>query len=96
MKDKFMMLVLCGVISVCSSAISMVVYHNFFAVKIVAADTSGFLNQIREDYLNRKITPKELEQKIEQVIGTIRQQPQNKIILSSDVVLSKNVEIIKP
>ena len=96
MKDKLRLMLLCGVISICSSIISVMVYHHCFAVKIVAADTTEFLQQIRTDYLDNKLTPKELEQKIEQVIGAIRQQPANKIILSSDVVLSKNVEIIKP
>ena len=96
MKDKLRLLLLCGVISICSSIISVMVYHHCFAVQIVAADTTEFLQQIRMDYLDNKLTPKELEQKIEKVIGAIRQQPANKIILSSDVVLSKNVEIIKP
>ena len=96
MKDKLRLLLLCGVISICSSIFSVMIYHHCFAVKIVAADTTEFLQQIRMDYLDNKITPKELEQKIEKVIGAIRQQPANKIILSSDVVLSKNVEIIKP
>ena len=83
-------------ISICSSVLSVTVYHKWFAVKIVAADTSGFLKQVRADYLNREITPKELEQRIEQVIRLIQQQSENKIILTSDVVLSKNVEIITP
>jgi isochorismate synthase EntC len=96
MKDRLKLLLLPSVISVCASILSVATYHHFFAVKIVAADTTEFLQQIRSDYLDNKITPKELEQKIEQVIAAIRQQPANKIILSSDVVLSKNVEIIKP
>ena len=96
MKDKLTLLFLCGVISICSSVFSIMIYHHYLAVKIVAADTTEFLQQIRTDYLDNKLTPKELEQKIEQVIEAIRQQPNNKIILSSDVVLSKNVEIIKP
>jgi hypothetical protein len=37
-----------------------------------------------------------LEQRIEQAMGLIRQQPANSIVLTSDVVLSKNVKIIAP
>ncbi len=96
MKDRLLLVILCTVISICSSAISVTAYHKWFAVKIVAADTTGFLKQVRADYLSRKITPKELEQRLEQVVGLIRQQPGNRIILTSDVVLSKNVEIITP
>ena len=62
----------------------------------VAADTAGFMRQARTDYLNRKITPQQLEQRIEQAMGLIRQQPANSVVLTSDVVLSKNVKIIAP
>lgn len=96
MKDKMGLVLFCMLISCGSSLISIAAYHHLFAVKIVVADTSVYLKQVREDYLSRKITPKELEQKLEQVVGLIRNQAQNKIILTSDVVLSNNVEVITP
>ena len=42
MKDKLRLLLLCSVISICSSIISVMIYHHCFAVKIVAADTTEF------------------------------------------------------
>ncbi len=96
MKDKMRVLIFCGLISCGSSLLSIVLYHHFFAMRIAALDTSAYLKQVREDYLSRKISPKELEEKLEQVVGLIRNQPQNKIILTADVVLSKNVEVITP
>ena len=96
MMNRLTLLILCTVISIGSSIVSVTVYHKVFAVKIVAAETSGFLEQARSDFLNKKITQKELEQRIENVFGMIRQQPENTVVLSSDVVLSKNVEIITP
>ncbi|MFZ5572892.1 MAG: hypothetical protein ACOZF0_21035 [Thermodesulfobacteriota bacterium] len=96
MKDNLKSVLLCLLISLGTSITSIAAYHQWFAVRIVAADTSGFLKQVREDYLNRNITPKELEHKLEQMIALIRQQPDNKIILTADVVLSKNVETVTP
>ena len=96
MKNRFTVVLLCAVVSICSSVICVAAYHRYFSIRIVAADTSAYLEQVRIDYLNRRITPAELDQQIENVIAILRKQPENTIVLSSDVVLSKNVEIITP
>lgn len=96
MRNRLLSIAVCAMVSICSSAAAVAIYHHWFAVRIVAADTAGFMRQARADYLNRKITPKQLEQRIEQAMGLIRQQPANSIVLTSDVVLSGNVTIIAP
>ena len=65
------MIAVFAVVSICSSVITVAIYHHRFAVRIVAADTAGFMQQVRTDYLNGQITAEQLEQRIEQV-GRVR------------------------
>jgi hypothetical protein len=94
MKVKQVVLIICLCFFV--SAISITGYHNFFALKIVALDSTLYLQKIQAEYAKGAISKTEVDKRLESLSTVIKDQPANRVILMSDMVVSKNVKRIKP
>ncbi|MEM4134387.1 MAG: hypothetical protein QXV73_04245 [Candidatus Micrarchaeia archaeon] len=70
------------------------IYHNYFAVKIVAFDLKGYIWGLRDMYINGKINDEQLKQSIDMAEKAVTTLSKNKVVLLGDVVLTKHVEKI--
>jgi hypothetical protein len=84
--------IICMIISV----ITVVAYDRLFAQKIVAIDTTEYLQKVQSEYLKGKMTDDDMNTQLEVLREMIKKQPRNRILIVSDMVVSKNVETLKP
>ena len=86
-----------GVFLVCMivSVSSIFIYDNYFATKIVKLDMTQYINDIQKKYMAEEITMAEVDKRLAKMKNIIESQKPNKILILSDMVVSKNVETIK-
>jgi hypothetical protein len=94
---KKLAIVVSGICLCCLiSFLSIITYDRFYALKIVAIDTTPFIKKIQSEYLKGGMTEAELDKKLKGLLAIIESQPKNQVILMSEVVVSKNVKKYQP
>lgn len=70
-----------------SSAVSMYVYHRYFAVKLITVDLIDFYSKQKDRYVEGKVDNEWLKKKTDELAEKLRSYPKNTVFLTSDVVL---------
>lgn len=83
------------VISLAVSAITIKIYDDKYAQKVVAVDIKGYVAKQGEDFMAGKITEEQFRQKFDHLQKVVEAIPSNKVVLMGDLVV-RNVENIKP
>ena len=82
-----------------SAAVSICTVHYYdthYATKVVTINASGFMAKIKERILNQKIDGNAIDRELVKLDNLIKAQPDNTLVLLSDVVVSKNVKALQP
>lgn len=86
--------------AVVTIVIMAVIYHQYFAVKIVAVDVKGYIQEQQDLYVAGKINDAQLNanlDKMEALVLSLRDsKSDNIVVMTADVFLSKNVKVIRP
>ncbi len=80
------------------SALMLLAYDYYFAMKIVAvdfSDVSEYMAQLRTQYAKEEIGEEELHQGLEYVKQFLEQIPDNYVVLREEAVL-KNAQTMRP
>ncbi len=77
------------VISILFSVLSVLIYDQLFATKIVALDFRGFIAYQRELYTTNKITDEQFRQNVDNLEKAILGTPKNHVIIMGDAVLGR-------
>lgn len=88
-------IVLCLMVSVATSAMTLWVYDRKFATKIVSYDLKGYVEQQALDFAAGKITQEQSTQNIIKLGETMKNVPANIAVITSDVAV-RNIEPLKP
>ncbi|MBU1171313.1 MAG: hypothetical protein KKD44_17280 [Proteobacteria bacterium] len=91
-KQLTLTVLICLVVSIAS----LYTYHRFWSLKIVAIDTRPYLAKIQTEFMNGDISESELDQRLLSLADVIKNQPENHVVLISEMVVSKNVKRIEP
>lgn len=81
------------IVSIACSALSIFIYDQFFAQKVVAFDLKGFIAQQRDLSISGKLTDEQFKANLDRVESLMNSVPKRKVILMGDAVI-KNIEII--
>lgn len=92
---KLSILILCITVSIAVSAASIWYYDNNYAVQITAFDLRAYVDDLKENYTNKKITKAELDAKIDNLGTVLEQVPERKIIFLKEVIIHGNIETIE-
>ncbi len=82
-------------ISLGTSLASIWGYDRYVAQKIVAVDLKGFLTEQRNEYLQGKITKKELDRHMDHMEAVVDRIPDRYAVILGDVVV-RHVKVYKP
>lgn len=88
-------IVRCVLVAVVCSVLSVVVYDQFFAQKVVAIDLKGIVEQMKEQVIAGTITEAQVKERLDAVQEVVVSTPKRKVILMGDAVV-RNVETLKP
>ena len=88
-------LMLCVIISVTVSAISIWYYDNHYAVQIAVFDLRAYVDNLKKDYADEKISKDELNTGVDNLKRVLDNQPDQKIIFLKEVVINGNIETIQ-
>jgi len=80
-------------LAVCASA--LYIYDKYFAQKIVTFDLKGYIAKQGKLYAEGEIDDEQLKARIKEAASLIENLPQNRVVLTSDVVL-RGAEIVSP
>jgi dephospho-CoA kinase len=94
--DHVALLIKAGLLCLVISVITIFGYDRLFAQKIVAIDTTPYLQNVQAEFLKGKMSEDDLNKRLEILRSMISKQPRNHILIVSDMVVSKNVKTIKP
>ena len=87
-------------VSLLSSAGSVLVYHRFYATKFAMFDLAGYLTGIQSDAAKlgpgeEKAAAEKIQKSLDVVEKMVTGQPDNTIVLTSDVILGKSSPVKK-
>jgi hypothetical protein len=72
-------------------------YDQHVATKIAVIDMDGYVNQLRSDYIQGKLTKEQLDVDLQRLSGQIKEKySSNTILLLKEVVVNGNVENFSP
>jgi hypothetical protein len=91
----FAIFVLCLIVSVASATASVYVYDQYYAQKFVAIDIKGYMADIRDQYVAKKIDDEGVKLALKKLGVALDSIPKNKAIVMGDAVV-RNVEVVKP
>jgi len=71
-------------------------YDRWFAQKIVALDVKGYIAEQRDLFISGKIDEEQLKRNFDRLEKAKEKVSGNRVIILGDVLVRKNVEVIKP
>jgi hypothetical protein len=72
-------------------------YDHQIAMKIVVIDMDGYVNQLRSDYVQGKLSIEQLDEDLQRLSRQIKEKySSNTILLLKEVVVNGNVENFSP
>lgn len=83
-------LILNIIVSLVVSSAVVFAYDHFFAQKVVVFDFKGYIEELRDLYLAKKIDDAELKRRIDLVEAMVNSTPKRKVIIMGDAVLGKD------
>jgi len=78
------------------SAMLLVVYDAYIAQKIVALDVKGYIAEQRDLFMGGKISEEQLKRNFDRLEAVKDKVRRNRVIIMGDVLVKKNVEVIRP
>ena len=93
--NKLSILILCIIVSIAVSAASIWYYDNNCAVQITAFDLRAYIDDLKKDYADKKISKAELNAKIDNLGTVLEQVSDRKIIFLKEVIIHGNIETIE-
>jgi len=78
------------IISLVVSSAVVFTYDHFFAQKVVVFDIKGYIEQLRDLYLAKKIDDAELKRRIDMIEVMVNNTPKRKVIIMGDVVIGRD------
>ena len=93
--NKLSILILCIIVSIAVSAASIFYYDNNYAVQITAFDLRAYIDDLKKDYADKKISKAELNAKIDNLGTVLEQVSDRKIIFLKEVIIHGNIETIE-
>jgi len=82
-------------VSLAMSALSLVVYDRFFAIKIASFDMPGFLTQVRTARLENRITEEQANKLWDEAKRQVDVLPPNYLVLSGDIIFGNAKRVKK-
>ena len=78
------------IISLVVSSAVVFAYDRFFAQKVVVFDIKGYIEQLRDLYLAKKIDDAELKRRIDMIEVMVNNTPKRKVIIMGDVIIGRD------
>ncbi len=91
----FRIFVVAVLVSLLSSAASVVVYDRLFAQKVVTANIAQFVLDQRDLYFQGKIDKEQYVANLARFVALVKSQPRNRVVILEDVVAA-NGERLEP
>ena len=76
-------------LSIITSVLSVIIYDQYYATKIIALDFKGFITYQRELYMTQKITDAQFRQNIDNLEKIVLGVPRNHVVIMGDAVLGR-------
>ena len=92
---KLYVLILCLIVSAGISTVSIWYYDNHYAVQIAVFDLRAYVDNLKKDYADEKISKDELNTGVDNLKRVLDNQPDQKIIFLKEVVINGNIETIQ-
>ena len=92
---KLYLLILCLIVSTAVSTASIWYYDNHYAVQIAVFDLRTYIDNLKNDYADKKISEAELSAGIDNLKKVLDNQSDRKIIFLKEVVINGNIETIQ-
>jgi len=92
----FKMIINIIIINIIFTLGSLFLYDKYKAIKIKTIDLQGFIQEQKQLYVLKRVTEDDIKKNLDMLEKKITQMPKNTVVITSDVILGKNVEIIKP
>ena len=92
---KSYVLILCFIVSAVISTASIWYYDNHYAVQIAVFDLRTYIDNLKNDYADKKISKAELTAGIDNLKKVMDNQSDRKIILLKEVVINGKIETIQ-
>ena len=84
------------VIALVTALLTVTIYDQFFATKVVMVDLTEFVKEQKELFAQGKIDQAELSANLSRLQTYIKNQPKNLMVITKDVVLANGKEIPLP
>ena len=88
-------LMVCVIISVAVSAVSIWYYDKHYSFQIAAFDLRAYIDNLKKDYADEKISKAELNTGIDNLKRVLDNQSDRKIIFLEEVIINGNIETIQ-
>ena len=88
-------LMLCVIISVAVSAVSIWYYDNHYAVHIAAFDLRTYIDTLKKNYADQKIDKAGLRAKIDNLKTVLKNESGRKVVFLKEVIVHGNIETIQ-
>lgn len=88
-------LMVCVIISVAVSAVSIWYYDNHYAFQIAAFDLRAYVDTLKKNYADQKIDKAGLKAKIDNLETVLKNESDRKVIFLKEVIVHGNIETIK-
>ena len=93
--QKIYLLILCFIVSAAVSAASIWYYDNHYAVQIAVFDLRAYVDNLKNDYADKKISEAELNTGINNLKQVLDNQSDRKIIFLKEVIINAKIETIQ-
>ena len=84
------------VIALMVAFLSLAVYDQYFASRVMVVDLTGFVKEQKELFVQGKINEADLSARLAQFQDFLSKQPKNVTVITRDVVLSGGKELQNP
>jgi len=90
------LLLLVVVINVIVTSGILFLYDRYMVPRITGIDIKGFIEEQRDLYAARKINDEQLRANYDAMEKKIKSMPSNRIMISADVLIGENIEVVRP